>query len=174
MVHTISDEDFQVATIEHHRNVHGDFLVRIFQEAIQAFFEVQFSRRSFKPGVGGLIDIEFVAGNQRGHGQLSSDTPTMLRAFIRASPRARSGPATRNSAREPEKASIRTKDYTAQGKEWRSRRFRSGRLCRLSYGRIWERRIPRPGVAPGARHHGGPRHALRANHPACSARRSLV
>src|SRR6267154_3011552 len=139
MVHTISNEDFEMAAIEHHRNVHGDFLVRIFQEAIQAFFEIQLSRRSFKPGVGGLVDIKFVTRNQRGHSQLSSDTPTMLRAFIRASPRARSGLATRNSAREPEKASIRTKDYMAQGEEWRSHRFRSGRLCRVSYGRIWER-----------------------------------
>src|SRR5882672_1177925 len=120
MMHAISDEDFKVAAIEHHRNVHGDFLVRIFQEAIQALFEVQLSRGSLKPGVGGLVDIEFVTGNQRGHSQLSSDTPTMLRAFIRASPRARSGLATRNSAREPEKASIRTKDYMAQGEEWRN------------------------------------------------------
>src|SRR5579872_2530489 len=117
MMDTITDKNFQVAVVEHHRNVYGDFLVGILQETIQAFFEVQLSRRSLKPGVGGLIDVEFVTGHQRGHGQLSSDTPTMLSASIGANPRVRSGTRNRKSGARTREGQYTNQVYVAQGKE---------------------------------------------------------
>jgi hypothetical protein len=39
MMHSVAYEHLEVPAIEHHRNVDCDFLVGIFQEAVQALFE---------------------------------------------------------------------------------------------------------------------------------------
>jgi hypothetical protein len=63
MMNAITDKHLQVPAIEHHWNVHGDFLVRILQKPVQTLFEIQLPRGCFKPGVGGLIYVKFIPGN---------------------------------------------------------------------------------------------------------------
>ena len=86
MMHAVTDEHFEVAVIEHHRNVNGDFLVRIFQEAVQTLFEAQFSRGGFKARIGGFVNIEFVVHCKRGHGKRSSSTRPVAFATCRTTP----------------------------------------------------------------------------------------
>ena len=86
MMHAVADEHFEVAVIEHHRNVNGDFLVRIFQEAVQTFFEAQFSRGGFKARIGGFVNVEFVVHSKRGHENAPRTTRRAAFATCRTTP----------------------------------------------------------------------------------------
>ena len=49
MMHAIADEHFQVAVIQHHRDVDRDFAVGITQDSIQALVEVELLGSRFEP-----------------------------------------------------------------------------------------------------------------------------
>ena len=62
MLHAIADEHFEVAAIEHHRNVDGDLLVGIAHEAVDALFEAQFLGGDFKARLGRLVNVHLLVG----------------------------------------------------------------------------------------------------------------
>ena len=118
MMHAVTDEHFEVAGIENHRNVNGDFLVRIFQEAVQTLFEPQFSRGRFKARIGGFVNIEFVVDSKRGHKNTPHQPGGSHSQPAGQPPRIDAGPSSKNIWDSgPVVASIRTKPRTAQGKE---------------------------------------------------------
>ena len=60
MQHAIARVDFDLAVVERHGNVDGDFAFGIPHVAVDSLFEVEFLRGDFEAGFGGFVYVQFV------------------------------------------------------------------------------------------------------------------
>ena len=67
MMYPVADEYFQVPAIARHRDINGNFLVRVLQKTVKTLFQTKFSCGGFEAGLRGFINVELVSQRQRGH-----------------------------------------------------------------------------------------------------------